>query len=115
MGGRRSHAVLTVHLTTTSAVGEDGRESTDQHTAERAPAMGRDLGRGGACVTTSKLNLVDLAGSERSVTSATAGDEAVLHREGRFINKSLSFLEQVRVLRLCFRLEEKGIYIQLTP
>lgn len=92
-------------MQTTSAVGEDGREGRDQHAGERAPAVGRDLGRGGACVTTSKLNLVDLAGSERSVTSATAGDEAVLHREGRFINKSLTFLEQVGVERLCFRLE----------
>lgn len=56
-------------------------------------------GRGGGDVTTSKLNLVDLAGSEKSVTSATAGDAAILHREGRFINKSLTFLEQVRMIR----------------
>lgn len=98
----RSHAVLTVHLTmkTTGEAGEDGTESREQHTAEGAPTGGRDAGKGGASVTTSKLNLVDLAGSERSVASATAGDAAALHREGRFINKSLTFLEQVRV-RVC--------------
>ncbi|CAF1205076.1 unnamed protein product [Adineta ricciae] len=42
--------------------------------------------------TTSKLNLVDLAGSERL---AKTNSEGVTKREATFINKSLSFLEQV--------------------
>lgn len=46
-------------------------------------------------VTVAKLNLVDLAGSEKSVAGAAAEGAAILHREGCFINKSLTFLEQV--------------------
>ncbi|CAF2664748.1 unnamed protein product [Rotaria sp. Silwood2] len=42
--------------------------------------------------TVSKLNLVDLAGSERL---AKTNSEGVTKREATFINKSLSFLEQV--------------------
>lgn len=51
----------------------------------------------GEGVRTSKLNLVDLAGSEKSVARATgtAQASAAIHREGCFINKSLTFLEQV--------------------
>lgn len=70
----------------------------EAETSTEQQAGGSKLGRGGRGegVTTSKLNLVDLAGSEKSsVSSATPGDAAVLHREGRFINKSLAFLEQV--------------------
>lgn len=44
---------------------------------------------------TSKLHLVDLAGSER--VSKTRSEGSVL-REAGHINKSLSILEQVRVL-----------------
>ena len=40
----------------------------------------------------SKLHLVDLAGSERVERTKSTG---VLAREAAFINKSLSFLEQV--------------------
>lgn len=40
----------------------------------------------------SKLNMVDLAGSERS---AKTGAEGSIAREATYINKSLSFLEQV--------------------
>eukprot|EP00958_Prasinococcus_capsulatus_P007707 scaffold707_cov399-Prasinococcus_capsulatus_cf.AAC.8 len=42
----------------------------------------------------SKLNLVDLAGSERL---SRTGSEGLVAREAQFINKSLSFLEQVIV------------------
>lgn len=49
-------------------------------------------------VTTAKLNLVDLAGNEKSELRGGigAGDDAVVHRESCYINKSLTFLEQVR-------------------
>lgn len=40
----------------------------------------------------SKLHLVDLAGSERSVKTQSTG---VVQKEAKYINKSLSFLEQV--------------------
>ena len=42
---------------------------------------------------TSKLNLVDLAGSERAAKTGASGATA---REATYINKSLSFLEQVQ-------------------
>lgn len=40
----------------------------------------------------SKLNMVDLAGSERS---SKTGTEGAVAKEALYINKSLSFLEQV--------------------
>ena len=40
----------------------------------------------------SKLHLVDLAGSERSIKTQSTG---VVQKEAKYINKSLSFLEQV--------------------
>jgi kinesin family protein 6/9 len=43
-------------------------------------------------VTFSKLNLVDLAGSERLAKTKSVGKTSL---ESRFINKSLTFLEQV--------------------
>lgn len=55
---------------------------------------GEGLG-GGEGVTTSKLNLVDLAGSEKGTAGTSAGGAATLHKEGCYINKSLTFLEQV--------------------
>ena len=42
----------------------------------------------------SKINLVDLAGSERTKKTGSQGKTLV---EAQFINKSLSFLEQVVV------------------
>lgn len=71
----RSHAVLTVHL-----VVERSRE-------DASPAA-----------TTSKLNLVDLAGNEKSELRGGMGtdDDAIVHRQSCYINKSLTFLEQVR-------------------
>ncbi|CAN0113942.1 unnamed protein product [Ectocarpus sp. 4 AP-2014] len=94
----KSHAVLTVHLAMSG--GEEGK-TADEQKAGRGVATGpgrriggRGGGGGGGVATTSKVNLVDLAGSEKSATGAT-GSDAVLHREGRFINKSLTFLEQV--------------------
>jgi kinesin family protein 6/9 len=45
-------------------------------------------------IVRAKLNLVDLAGSERV---GKTGSEGVVLREASYINKSLSFLEQVVV------------------
>lgn len=45
-------------------------------------------------ITVSKLNLVDLAGSERTKKTGSQGQQLL---EAQFINKSLSFLEQVVV------------------
>ncbi len=64
----RSHTVFTLHLESRSRV-----ESSDK-------------------VVTSKLHLVDLAGSERTKKTGSSG---VTLKEATFINKSLSFLEQV--------------------
>ncbi len=64
----RSHTVFTVHIESRSRV-----ESTDK-------------------VITSKLHLVDLAGSERTKKTGSSG---LTLKEATFINKSLSFLEQV--------------------
>ncbi|CAM9751393.1 unnamed protein product, partial [Ectocarpus sp. 8 AP-2014] len=96
----KSHAVLTVHLAMSG--GDEGKTADEQNAGRGvATGPGRRIGRGrggggggGGVATTSKLNLVDLAGSEKSATGPTGAD-AVLHREGRFINKSLTFLEQV--------------------
>ncbi|CAM9647115.1 unnamed protein product [Ectocarpus sp. 13 AM-2016] len=93
----KSHAVLTVHL---AMSGGDEGKTADEQSVGRAVATGPGRrgrgggGGGGGVATISKVNLVDLAGSEKSATGATGAD-AVLHREGRFINKSLTFLEQV--------------------
>ncbi|GMI12718.1 hypothetical protein TrLO_g15694 [Triparma laevis f. longispina] len=46
----------------------------------------------GGKIISSKLNIVDLAGSERLAKTEAAGQ---VQRESNFINKSLSFLEQV--------------------
>ncbi len=69
----RSHCVFTVHIESRSRV-----ESSDK-------------------VIYSKLHLVDLAGSERTKKTGSVG---VTLKEATFINKSLSFLEQV-VVALC--------------
>ncbi|KRX04254.1 P-loop containing nucleoside triphosphate hydrolase [Pseudocohnilembus persalinus] len=66
----RSHCVFTVHLEIRSKV-----ESSEK-------------------VIVSKLNLVDLAGSERTKKTGSEGKNLL---EAQFINKSLSFLEQVVV------------------
>jgi len=69
----RSHCIFTMHIQSRSRV-----ESQDK-------------------VTYSKLNLVDLAGSERTKKT---GSEGLTLKEATFINKSLSYLEQV-VIALC--------------
>jgi len=66
----RSHCVFTVHLQIRSRV-----ESSEK-------------------VIISKFNLVDLAGSERTKKTGSEGKTLI---EASFINKSLSFLEQVVV------------------
>ena len=66
----RSHCIFTVHVESKSRV-----ESTEK-------------------VHVSKLNLVDLAGSERTKKTGSSG---ITLKEAAFINKSLSFLEQVVV------------------
>lgn len=69
----RSHCIYTIHLESKSRA-----ESTEK-------------------VVFSKLNLVDLAGSERTKKSGALG---VNLKEATFINKSLTFLEQV-VVSVC--------------
>jgi kinesin family protein 6/9 len=64
----RSHTVFTLHIESRSRV-----ESSDK-------------------VVYSKLHLVDLAGSERTKKTGSSG---LTLKEATFINKSLSFLEQV--------------------
>lgn len=49
-------------------------------------------------ITMSKLNLVDLAGSERIKKT---GSEGIIMKEAMFINKSLTFLEQVCTTPFC--------------
>ena len=66
----RGHAIFTVHLRMRSRVDSSG------------------------VVTRCKLNLVDLAGSERLKKTETMGE---LRSESMFINKSLTYLEQVVV------------------
>lgn len=64
----RSHAIFTIHMESRSRV-----ESSEK-------------------VIYSKLNLVDLAGSERLSKTKTTG---AFLKEAMYINKSLTFLEQV--------------------
>mmetsp|Transcript_23266 Transcript_23266/g.17687 ORF Transcript_23266/g.17687 Transcript_23266/m.17687 type:complete len:240 (-) Transcript_23266:1034-1753(-) len=64
----RSHCIFTLYIESRSRV-----ESQDKYTY-------------------SKLHLVDLAGSERTKKTGSAG---IILKEATFINKSLSFLEQV--------------------
>ena len=71
----RSHCIFTLHVESKSRV-----ESTEK-------------------VHVSKLNLVDLAGSERTKKTGSSG---ITLKEASFINKSLSFLEQV-VVAVCDR------------
>ena len=64
----RSHCIFTIHLEIKSRI-----ESSDK-------------------VNTSKLNFVDLAGSERVKKTGSTG---IVLKEANYINKSLTFLEQV--------------------
>ena len=66
----RSHAIFTIHI--------ESRSTTEQ--SEK--------------VITSKLHLVDLAGNERTKKT---GAQGITMREANYINRSLSFLEQVVV------------------
>ncbi len=70
------------------------RESSRSHTIFSI-MLERSTGAEGDEVIVSKLNLVDLAGSER--ISKTKSEGTVL-KEAQQINKSLSFLEQVRLI-----------------
>lgn len=88
----RSHCVFSIYLerriTAASAaavvgVGEDGQNSHDDDDA---------LPTTTTTVLRSKLHFVDLAGSERVAKTQSMGDTL---NEAKFINKSLSFLEQV--------------------
>lgn len=80
----RAHTVFTLHIESRSRV-----ESADK-------------------VTYSKLHLVDLAGSERTKKTNSMG---LVLKEASYINKSLSFLEQV-VLALCDKQREHVPYRQ---
>ena len=66
----RSHAIFTIHIESRSMI-----ESAEK-------------------VIHSQLNLVDLAGNERTKKT---GAEGIAMKEAAYINKSLSFLEQVVV------------------
>lgn len=68
LNSSRSHTIFTIHLEMRSRV-----DSSEK-------------------VISSKLNLVDLAGSERIKKTGSTG---TVLREAQYINKSLSFLEQV--------------------
>ncbi|XP_073692697.1 kinesin-like protein KIF9 [Garra rufa] len=74
----RSHCILTIHIESRSRTLSDAK------------------------YITSKLNLVDLAGSERL---SKTGSEGQVQTEAMYINKSLSFLEQV-ILALADRRRE---------
>ena len=66
----RSHAIFTIHIESRSTIEQSEK------------------------VITSKLHLVDLAGNERTKKT---GAEGITMREANYINRSLSFLEQVVV------------------
>eukprot|EP00736_Rhodelphis_marinus_P013962 Rmarinus@m.10756 len=80
----RSHCILTVYIESRSRV-------------ESSPG-----------VKVSKLNLVDLAGSERLKKT---GSDGIILSEAKYINKSLTFLEQV-VVALCDKQREHVPYRQ---
>ena len=67
----RSHSIFTLYIETKTAVGDGSNK-----------------------VSYSKINLVDLAGSERVKKTGSEGQTLI---EANYINKSLSFLEQVVV------------------
>ena len=66
----RSHAIFTIHIESRSKIAQSEK------------------------VITSKLHLVDLAGNERTKKTGATG---ITMREANYINRSLSFLEQVVV------------------
>ena len=80
----RSHCIFSIHVESKSRV-----ESSEK-------------------VVSSKLHLVDLAGSERTKKT---GSEGITLKEAAFINKSLSFLEQV-VVAVCDRHRDHVPYRQ---
>lgn len=71
----RSHCIFTFYVTRT-----------------RAASSGGETAKSGAEAVQSKLHLVDLAGSERIEKSGSTGG---LAKEATYINRSLTFLEQV--------------------
>ena len=80
----RSHCIFTIHVESKSRV-----ESSEK-------------------VICSKLHLVDLAGSERTKKT---GSEGITMKEASYINKSLTFLEQV-VVALCDKKRDHTPYRQ---
>ena len=70
MNSSRSHAIFTIHIESRSTIEQNEK------------------------VITSKLHLVDLAGNERTKKTGATG---ITMREASYINRSLSFLEQVVV------------------
>jgi kinesin family protein 6/9 len=89
---------------TNRAVGEHqmNRVSTRSHCVFTIYIQQRSRIESSAKVIHSKLNLVDLAGSERVGKTASRGQTL---QEAKYINKSLSFLEQV-VVALATRTRE---------
>ena len=92
----RSHLVVTAHVT----VREPARHALTTHGGASLSDDGGDGGgspNGTHAVSEerfAKLHLVDLAGSERIKLTASRGATATV-REASYINKSLTFLEQV--------------------
>ncbi len=98
----RSHVLYTFYVT---VVKQSAAEGGNAHTSSRATKAatthkGHGHGHGHAQedmepeVIQSKLHLVDLAGSERSKKS---GSDGTTMKEANYINRSLSYLEQVVV------------------
>lgn len=86
----RSHVLYTFYITIVrQQEGQDGLAARAKHTKKAGSNEDPEPE-----VITSKLHLVDLAGSERSKKSGSDGNTM---KEANYINRSLSYLEQVVV------------------
>jgi len=86
-GSTRSHCILTFYVETTFY--DHSSKSVEQEDDDVHNGDGESTQ-----IVASKLHLVDLAGSERVSKTASSGKVA---NEAKYINKSLTFLEQVVV------------------
>jgi kinesin family member 6/9 len=90
----RSHCVFTLHMTSRRM---RRSEAKCYGLTRWPPPAARTVGDpDDKNVITAKLHIVDLAGSERIFKTGSTG---LLQKEAAYINKSLSFLEQVRLGR----------------
>lgn len=88
-GSTRSHCVLTFYIESIIYDSQGASPSFNE-----IGKVTEEAGVSDTRTLTSKLHLVDLAGSERVIKTASTGDVA---KEAKYINKSLTFLEQVVV------------------